>query len=150
MSRTDWALKSLCVRHFLQSSNHCFLQPSPSFYRLLEGQGWSWCAWQDAFSHWWKGRCTSAVVTLALQKECTKLIVIALMICVIRITVYFQLTDFNRDNVKQNENVHWRIFLYSGISRYKCLKVKDGYGSSRQPYWKEQATVIKSLKRKKN
>ena len=119
---------TLCKAFSSVFKSPCFPQPFPSFYRLLEGQGWNGGAWQDPFFHWWKGRCTRAVVTLVLQ----------LLICIIAIIMHFQLKDFNRDNVKQNKNVHWRIFLYSGIGRYKCLMLRDGYGSSRQSYRTEQ------------
>lgn len=48
-----------------------------------------------------------------LQQEFTRLIVVTVMIYITGIIAYLQLTDVNRNKVKQNENVHWRILSYS-------------------------------------
>lgn len=53
------------------------------------------------------------LVTLMLQQEFTRLIVVTVMIYITGIIAYLQLTDVNRNKVKQNENVHWRILSYS-------------------------------------
>lgn len=107
---------TLCKAFSFVSKSLRFLQPSLSFYRLSEGQGWNRGAQQDSFSHWWKGRCTRAVVTLALQQECTKLIVLAIMICIIWIIGHLRLRDFNRDNLNQKQECPLKnIFIFRNM-----------------------------------
>lgn len=110
INQIDWALKSLRVKHFLQSSNRCVFYNLPRLFidfRNVKagteahgktpsptgGRG-------DAQELLWHFCCNRNVLSVQ----------IVLTICISGVTLQSQLTDIKRDNVNQNENVHWGTF----------------------------------------